>query len=59
MDIERELYEADQFIVGLFPQTVGEVHEMLTVLDTTPVELPERLRDTEAVFDRIIAKQDA
>lgn len=58
MDIERELYKADQFIVGLFPQTPDEVRDMLTLSATTPIELPERLRDPEAVLDRIIEKQD-
>lgn len=57
--IERQLYEAEQFLDGLFPQTADEVRETLAMFGTTPVELPERLREVEAVFDRMIEKQHA
>src|SRR6185436_6054434 len=58
-EIERQLYEAEQFLDGLFPQTADEVRETLAMLGTTPVELPERLREPDAVFDRMIEKQQA
>lgn len=54
-EIERLLYEADQFVDGLFPQTEAEVAEMETIFGSTPVELPERLRKPETVLERIIA----
>lgn len=58
-EIERQLYEADKFLDGLFPQTADEVWETLAMFGTTPVELPERLRESDAVFDRMIEKQRA
>lgn len=58
-EIERQLYEAEQFLDGLFPQTADEVRETLAMFGTTPVELPERLREPNAVFDRMIEKQQA
>lgn len=53
-EIERLLYSADQFVDGLFPQTEADIAEMQTMFGSTPVELPERLREPEAVLDRII-----
>lgn len=58
-EIERQLYEAEQFLDGLFPQTADEVRETLAMFGTTPVELPERLQEPDAVFDRMIEKQKA
>ncbi len=56
-EIERQLYEAEQFLEDLFPQTVDDVREMLAMFGTTPVELPECLREPDAVFERMIEKQ--
>jgi transcriptional regulator with XRE-family HTH domain len=56
-EIERQLYESEQFLEGLFPQTVDEVRETQTMFGTTPVALPERLREPEAVLDRIVQKE--
>jgi transcriptional regulator with XRE-family HTH domain len=56
-EIERLLYSADQFIDGLFPQTEADIAEMQTMFGSTPVELPERLREPEAVLDRIIQQE--
>ena len=58
-EIAPQLYEAEQFLDGLFPQTADEVLETLAMFGTTPVELPERLREPDAVFDRMIEKQQA
>ena len=58
-EIERQLYEADQFLEGLFPETADEVRETLAMFGTTPVKLPERLREPDAVFDRMIEKKQA
>ena len=58
-EIEQLLYEADQFVDGLFPQTEADVAEMETMFGSTPVELPERLRKPEAVLERIIQQEPA
>ncbi len=58
-EIERQLYEADQFLNGLFPQTADEVRETLAMFGTTPVELPEQLSEPNVVFDCMIEKQQA
>ena len=58
-EIELQLYEAEQFLEGLFPQTADEVRETLAMFGTTPVELPERLREPDAVFDRMMEKQQS
>lgn len=58
-EIERQLYEAEQFLQGIFPQTADEVRETLAMFGTTPVELPERLREPDAAFNRMIEKQKA
>ena len=53
-EIERQLYESEQFLEGLFPQTADEVRETQAMFGTTPVQLPERLREPKAVLDRIV-----
>jgi hypothetical protein len=58
-EIERRLYAADQFLDGLFPQSEADVAELQTMFGSTPVELPERLRDAGAVLDRIAQKEGA
>lgn len=58
-EIERQLFEADQFLAGLFPQTADEVRETLAMFGSTPVPLPDRLREPEAVFERMIEQQHA
>lgn len=58
-EIERLLYDADQFVDSLFPQTESEVAEMQAMFGSTPVELPERLRNPESVLEQIIEKQQA
>lgn len=58
-DIERLLYQADQFIDGLFPQSEADVVEMETMFGSTPVELPERLRKPTEVLERIISQEAA
>lgn len=57
-EIEQLLYQADQFVDSLFPQTEADVAEMETIFGSTSVELPERLRKPEAVLDRIIRRQE-
>lgn len=52
-EIEQLLYESDQFLDGIFPQSEAEVSELQTMFGTTPVELPERLRDSKEVLKRI------
>lgn len=58
-EIERLLYESDQFVDGLFPRSEADVAEMQAMLGSTPVELPERLREPEAVLERIIKNGSA
>jgi transcriptional regulator with XRE-family HTH domain len=58
-EIERQLYEAEQFLEGLFPKTADEVRETLAMFGTTPVDLPEQLREPDAVFNRMSEKQQA
>jgi hypothetical protein len=53
-EIERLLYESNQFIDALFPQSEADVDDLQVMFGTTPVDLPERLREPEAVLDRII-----
>lgn len=57
-EIEQLLYESDQFLDGIFPQSEVEVSELQTMFGTTPVELPERLRDSKEVLERILKKED-
>lgn len=56
-ELERLLYEADQFVCGLFPQTESEVAEMQLMFGSTRVELPEQLRDPQAVLERIVQRE--
>lgn len=56
-EVERLLYEADQFVCGLFPQTEGEVAEAQLMFGSTPVELPEQLRNPRTVFERITRRE--
>lgn len=58
-EVERLLYEADQFVDGLFPQTDSDVAEMELMFGSTPVELPEQLRRPELVLERIIQREAA
>lgn len=58
-EIERLLYEADQFVDGLFPQSEAEVAEMQLMFGSTPVELPEKLRNPQSVLERIIERESA
>lgn len=52
-EIERKLYDADQFLDGLFPQSESEVAETMAMFGTTPIQLPEHLRNAKAVLERI------
>jgi len=56
-EIERLLYEADQFIDGLFPQTESEVADMQSIFGSTPVELPEQLRNPKRVLEQIVQRE--
>ena len=58
-EIEQKLYDADQFLDGLFPQSEGEVAETMAMFGTTPVELPEHLRNAETVLKRIVKREPA
>lgn len=58
-EIERLLYAADQFVDGLFPQTESDVAEMQSMFGSTPVELPEQLRNPNLVLGRIIQREHA
>ena len=56
-EIERRLYESEQFLDGLFPQTVDEVRDTQAMFRTTAIQLPEQLREPKAVLDRIVQKE--
>ncbi len=58
-EIERLLYDADQFVDSLFPQTEADVAEMQAMFGSTPIELPERLREPKLVLERIIERERA
>ncbi len=58
-DIEHLLFQADQFIDDLFPQSEADIVEMETMFGSTPVDLPERLRNPEDVLERIIQQEAA
>lgn len=52
-EVERLLYESDRFVRELLPQTDEEVREAQTLFGTTPITMPERLRSSRAVLERI------
>lgn len=56
-EIERKLYDADQFLDGIFPQSESEVAETMAMFGTTPVDLPEHLRNAETVLKRIVKRE--
>ena len=57
-EVERQLYEAAQFVDGLFPQSEDEIKELQSMFGTTPITLPESLREPNAVLKRIIDAED-
>lgn len=56
-EIERQLYETEQFLDGLFPQSEAEVCELQMMFGSTPVELPQQLREPSELLKRIVSEE--